>query len=79
MGLGFLRKDSQKGKYSLGPAVLSLGYPLLSQLTFRCVAAPKCWNWRGIRQALQYGANANACSQKRIFQVVRRCHAIDRS
>lgn len=41
LGLGFLRKDSQKGKYSLGPAVLSLGYPLLSQLTIRRLAAPE--------------------------------------
>lgn len=41
MGLGYLRKDPQTGKYSLGPAVLSLGYPLLSQLTIRRVAAPE--------------------------------------
>lgn len=41
MGLGYLRQDSQKGKYSLGPAVLSLGYPLLSQLTIRRLAAPE--------------------------------------
>lgn len=41
MGLGYLRKDLQTGKYSLGPAVLSLGYPLLSQLMIRRVAAPE--------------------------------------
>ncbi len=39
-GLGFLRSDRKTGKYSLGPAVLSLGYPLLSQLSIRRVAAP---------------------------------------
>lgn len=41
VGLGYLRKDRQTGKYSLGPAVLSLGYPLLSQLLIRRVAAPE--------------------------------------
>ena len=40
VGLGYLRRDRQTSKYSLGPAVLSLGYPLLSQLTIRQVAAP---------------------------------------
>lgn len=40
VGLGYLRRDDRTGKYSLGPAVLSLGYPLLSQLTIRQVAAP---------------------------------------
>jgi DNA-binding IclR family transcriptional regulator len=39
VGLGYLRKDRQTGKYSLGPAVLSLGYPLLSQMTIRHAAA----------------------------------------
>lgn len=41
MGLGYLRRDKQTGKYSLGPAVLSLGYPLLSQLMIRQIAAPE--------------------------------------
>lgn len=40
MGLGYLRRDRQTGKYSLGPAVLSLGYPMLSQLTIRHLAGP---------------------------------------
>lgn len=40
VALGYLRRDRQTGKYSLGPAVLSLGYPLLSQLTIRQIAAP---------------------------------------
>lgn len=40
MGLGYLRRDRQTGKYSLGPAVLSLGYPMLSQLTIRQLAGP---------------------------------------
>ena len=39
IGLGFLRRDKQTGKYQLGPAVLSLGYPLLSQLTVRQLAS----------------------------------------
>jgi DNA-binding IclR family transcriptional regulator len=39
IALGYLRRDRQTGKYQLGPAVLSLGYPLLSQLTIRQVAA----------------------------------------
>lgn len=41
MGLGYLRRDKKTGKYSLGAAVLSLGYPLLSQLTIRQVAGPE--------------------------------------
>ena len=41
MGLGYLRRDRSTGKYSLGPAVLSLGYPLLSQLTVRQIASPE--------------------------------------
>lgn len=39
IALGYLRRDKRTGKYQLGPAVLSLGYPLLSQLTVRQVAA----------------------------------------
>jgi DNA-binding IclR family transcriptional regulator len=39
VGLGYLRRDTNTGKYSLGPAVLSLGYPLLSQLTIRQIGA----------------------------------------
>lgn len=39
IALGYLRRDRNTGKYQLGPAVLSLGYPLLSQLTVREVAA----------------------------------------
>lgn len=41
VGLGYLRKDRSTGKYSLGPAVLSLGYPLLWQLAMRRIAAPE--------------------------------------
>lgn len=41
VGLGYLRRDRRTGKYSLGPAVLSLGYPLLSQITVRQVASPE--------------------------------------
>ncbi|WP_432257744.1 IclR family transcriptional regulator [Cupriavidus sp. TMH.W2] len=41
MGLGYLRRDRRTGKYTLGPAVLSLGYPLLSQLTVRQIASPE--------------------------------------
>lgn len=40
-GLGYLRRDDSTGKYALGPAVLSLGYPLLSQMVIRQVAAPE--------------------------------------
>lgn len=39
IALGYMRRERQTGKYQLGPAVLSLGYPLLSQLTIRQVAA----------------------------------------
>jgi len=39
IALGYLRRDRQTGKYQLGPAVLSLGYPLLAQLTIRQLAA----------------------------------------
>ncbi len=39
IGLGYLRRDKRTGKYQLGPAVLSLGYPLLNQLSVRQVAA----------------------------------------
>ena len=39
VGLGYLRRDGRTGKYLLAPAVLSLGYPLLSQLTLRQIAA----------------------------------------
>jgi hypothetical protein len=35
VGLGYLRRDERTGKYSLGPAVLTLGYPLLVHLTLR--------------------------------------------
>lgn len=40
MGLGYLRRD-RSGKYSLGLAVLTLGYPLLSQMTIRQMASPE--------------------------------------
>ncbi len=39
MALGYLRRERSGSKYQLGPAVLSLGYPLLTQLTVRQVAA----------------------------------------
>lgn len=39
VALGYLRRDRPSGKYLLGPAVLSLGYPLLAQLTLRQAAA----------------------------------------
>ncbi|AEC21527.1 transcriptional regulator [Pusillimonas sp. T7-7] len=39
VGLGYLRRNPRTSKYSLGPAVLSLGYPLLSQLLIRQVGA----------------------------------------
>lgn len=38
--LGYLRGDSVTGKYRLGPAVISLGYPLLASLSLRQVARP---------------------------------------
>lgn len=41
MGLGYLKRDKSSGKYALGAAVLSLGYPLLSQMTIRNVAGPE--------------------------------------
>ena len=33
--LGYLRSDAAGGKYTLGPAVLSLGYPMLAGIALR--------------------------------------------
>lgn len=41
VGLGYLRKDPATGKYALGPAILTLGYPMLLELGVRRVAAPE--------------------------------------
>lgn len=38
--LGYLRSDASTGKYRLGPAVISLGYPLLATLALRQTARP---------------------------------------
>ena len=38
--LGYLRNDPSTGKYRLGPAVISLGYPLLATLSLRQTARP---------------------------------------
>lgn len=38
--LGFLRADNAMGKYMLGPAVLSLGFPMLASIALRQVARP---------------------------------------
>ena len=51
VGLGYLRRDGRTGKYSLGPAVLSLGYPLLvGELSYRpgltCAGGQLCPEWR---------------------------------
>lgn len=40
MALGYLHLDEVTGRYSLHPHVLSLGYPVLSQLSIREVARP---------------------------------------
>lgn len=40
MALGYLAQDEHKGKYRLGSAVLSLGYPLLELFTIRRRARP---------------------------------------
>lgn len=50
VGLGYLRRDPHTSKYALGPAVLSLGYPLLSQLMLRQV---------GVHEMLKLAAYAN--------------------
>jgi DNA-binding IclR family transcriptional regulator len=34
VALGYLRRDRATGKYQLGPAVLSLGHPLLAQFRY---------------------------------------------
>lgn len=39
MQLGYLQRDPGSGRYRLAPAVLSLGYPFLAQLSVRQVAA----------------------------------------
>ena len=36
--LGYLRSDTVAGKYMLGPAVLSLGYPMLASIALRQMA-----------------------------------------
>src|SRR3970282_1614987 len=38
--LGYLRHDMRLGKYQLGSAVLSIGYPLLAAMNARQVARP---------------------------------------
>lgn len=38
--LGYLRTDTLSGKYRLGPAVISLGYPLLVSIPLRQLARP---------------------------------------
>jgi DNA-binding IclR family transcriptional regulator len=38
--LGYLRADAATGRYRLGPAVISLGYPLLASITLRQTARP---------------------------------------
>lgn len=38
--LGYLRNDPATGRYPLGPAVISLGYPLLASLSVRQTARP---------------------------------------
>jgi len=38
--LHYLRTDPATGKYLLGPAVLSLGYPMLSRIALRQIARP---------------------------------------
>lgn len=38
--LGYLRNDPATGRYRLGPAVISLGYPLLASLSLRQTARP---------------------------------------
>ena len=40
VSLGYLRINRVSGKYQLGPAVLSLGYPLLASLSIRQIARP---------------------------------------
>ena len=40
VSLGYLRTNRVSGKYQLGPAVLSLGYPLLASLSIRQIARP---------------------------------------
>lgn len=39
VAMGFLCRDKLTGRYSLGPGVLTLGYPLLIQLNIREIAA----------------------------------------
>jgi len=38
--LGYLRYDESLGRYSLGPAVLTLGYDVISQMEIRDIARP---------------------------------------
>jgi len=59
--LGYLKQDGVSRKYRLGPAVLSLGYPLLANLNIRQIARPymrelanyaKGWVSIGVRDRL---------------------------
>ena len=38
--LGYLRHNIRLGKYQLGSAVLSIGYPLLASMSVRQIARP---------------------------------------
>jgi DNA-binding IclR family transcriptional regulator len=38
--LGYLRPDAATGRYRLGPAVISLGYPMLASIALRQIARP---------------------------------------
>jgi len=38
--LGYLRADAATGRYRLGPAVISLGYPMLASIALRQIAKP---------------------------------------
>ena len=56
--LGYLRHNMRLGKYQLGSAVLSIGYPLLASMNVRQVARPL------MKELARAGARVALCSRK---------------
>lgn len=64
LSLGYLAATEYYGKYRLGPATLSLGYPLLAQLTIRRSARP-----RMLELARQFSCNVSLGIRDRFSMV----------
>lgn len=64
MCLGYLTATEYYGKYQLGPATLSLGYPLLAQFTIRRNARPLM-----MKLAKNFGCNVSMAIRDRLSMV----------